>query len=76
MGEGLGRFGCIIYGCCYGKPLKERNMVLQWLFSRASFIFYGSTKKVTCEAQLSGEKLIPIQAITFVLYTFGSTPKS
>jgi hypothetical protein len=72
LGEGLGRLGCISYGCCYGKPLKECNKLLQWLFARASFIFYGSTKKVVYEAQLEGEKLIPIQAITCVLYTAGA----
>lgn len=72
LGEGLGRLGCISYGCCYGKPLKDCNKTLQWLFTRACFIFYGATKKVTYEAQLNGEKLIPIQAITCVLYTLGA----
>jgi len=72
LGEGLGRLGCISYGCCYGKPLKECNRMLQWLFPRACFIFYGATKKVAYESQLAGEKLIPIQAITCVLYTFGA----
>ncbi len=72
LGEGLGRLGCISYGCCYGKQLKECNRMLQWLFGRISFIFYGSTKKVAYEAQLAGEKLIPIQAITCVLYTLGA----
>jgi len=72
LGEGLGRLGCISYGCCYGKPLKDCNKLLQWLFARINFIFYGATKKVVYEAQLSGEKLIPIQAITCVLYTLGA----
>jgi len=72
LGEGLGRLGCISYGCCYGKPLKECNKTMQWLFGRINFIFYGSTKKVVYEAQLAGEKLIPIQAITCVLYTIGA----
>lgn len=72
LGEGLGRLGCISYGCCYGKPLKECNKILQLLFNRANFIFYGSTKKVVYEAHLAGEKLIPIQAVTCVLYTLGA----
>ena len=72
LGEGLGRLGCISYGCCYGKPLKDCNRVLQWLFYRCSFIFYGSTKKVVYEGHMGGEKLIPIQAITCVLYTSGA----
>ncbi len=72
LGEGLGRLGCISYGCCYGKPLKDCNSLLRWMFARASFIFYGSTKKVAYEAQLAGEKLLPIQAVTCVLYTLGA----
>ena len=72
LGEGLGRLGCISYGCCYGKPLKDCNKTLQWLFSRYSFIFYGSTKKVVYEGHMAGEKLIPIQAITCMLYTAGA----
>jgi prolipoprotein diacylglyceryltransferase len=72
LGEGLGRLGCISYGCCYGKRLKECNRMQQWLFGRICFIFYGSTKKVVYEGQLAGEKLIPIQAITCVLYTLGA----
>jgi prolipoprotein diacylglyceryltransferase len=70
LGEGLGRLGCISYGCCYGKPVKDSHRTLQWLFARASFIFYGATKKVAYEAQLAGEKLI--QAATCVLYTLGA----
>ncbi len=72
LGEGLGRLGCISYGCCYGKPIEECNRVLQILFSRLHFIFYGDNKKVTYEAQLHGRKLIPIQAITCIIYSFGA----
>lgn len=72
LGEGLGRLGCISYGCCYGKPVKDCHKMLQWLFARLNFIFYGSTRKVVYEGQLAGEKLIPIQAITCVLYTIGA----
>jgi hypothetical protein len=72
LGEGLGRLGCISFGCCYGKPVKSCHPMLQKLFARNNFIFHGSTKKVAYEGQLSGEQLIPIQAITCVLYTCGA----
>lgn len=72
LGEGLGRLGCISYGCCYGKPVQQCCKFLRWLFARINFIFYGSTKKVIYEGQLAGEKLVPIQAITCVLYTLGA----
>jgi len=72
LGEGLGRLGCISYGCCYGKPIEECNRLLQFMFSKLNFIFYGDNKKVAYEAQLHGRKLIPIQAVTCILYSFGA----
>ena len=72
LGEGLGRLGCISYGCCYGKPLKNSGRIVQFLFSRMNFIFHGNNKKVAYEARLHGEKLIPIQAITCIIYTIGA----
>lgn len=72
LGEGLGRLGCISYGCCYGKPVSSCNRFIQWLFSRTGCIFHGSTKKVAYEAQLEGERLVPIQAITCIIYCSGS----
>lgn len=72
LGEGLGRLGCISYGCCYGKPVKDCHKTLQSLFSRAGFIFYGRTKKVSYEGRLCGEKLIPVQALTCVFYCLGA----
>ena len=72
LGEGLGRLGCISYGCCYGKPVKECSPFYQFLFNKVSFIFYGETKKVSYESELAGERLIPIQAITCVVYTLGA----
>ncbi len=72
LGEGLGRLGCISFGCCYGKPVKDCHSLLQRLFSRRNFIFHGATKKVSYEGRLGGERLIPIQAITCVIYTCGA----
>jgi len=69
LGEGLGRLSCVSYGCCYGKPLKECNWLTRRIFHRFSFVFTGATKKVAYDGGLEGEKLLPIQAITCVLYT-------
>ncbi len=72
LGEGLGRLGCISYGCCYGKPIDECGPVSRLLFSRLNFIFYGDNKKVAYEAKLHGRKLVPVQAITCLMYTAGA----
>lgn len=42
------------------------------LFSRRNFIFRGAAKKANYEGCLDGERLIPIQAITCVIYTCGA----
>jgi hypothetical protein len=72
LGEGLGRLACISFGCCYGKPVRDCSRMLQRLFSRFGCVFTGETKKVAYEAQLTGEKLVPIQALTCILYTSGA----
>lgn len=72
LGEGLGRLGCISYGCCYGKPIKDCSPLFQKLFAKTGVIFHGETKKVIYEGKLSGERLVPIQAITCIIYTLGA----
>jgi hypothetical protein len=69
LGEGIGRLACISFGCCYGKPLDKCHPFLQKLFERQHFIFSGHTKKAAYEGGLDGRKVIPIQAITSVIYT-------
>jgi hypothetical protein len=69
LGEGLGRLACISYGCCYGKPLQQCGAFTRWFFQRTGMIFYGDTKKVSYESKLSGERLVPVQAITCIIFT-------
>ena len=69
LGEGLGRLACLSYGCCYGKPLKDCSPLLQSIFKRSGVIFYGNIKKAEYESHLAGERLVPIQAITCIMYT-------
>jgi prolipoprotein diacylglyceryltransferase len=68
FGEGIGRLACISFGCCYGRPLAGAHPLLQMLFNRYSFIFLGKTKKIAYERGLDGVKVVPIQAITTVMY--------
>lgn len=67
-GEGMGRLACISFGCCYGKPLSQCAPFLQTLFGRRNFIFSGKTKKIAYESGLDGAHVVPIQAVTSVLY--------
>jgi hypothetical protein len=68
-GEGLGRLACISFGCCYGKPLQSAPVWLQRLFRDFHFVFAGTTKKIAYASNLEGEKVVPIQAVTALLYT-------
>jgi prolipoprotein diacylglyceryltransferase len=68
LGEGLGRLACISFGCCYGKPLSQIHPVMRRIFENHCFVFSGKTKKIAYASGLDGEKVVPIQAITSVLY--------
>ena len=69
FGEGLGRLACISFGCCYGKSLAQSHPLVQWLFARWHFVFRGETKKIAYAGNLAGEKVVPIQGVTALLYT-------
>jgi hypothetical protein len=68
LGEGIGRLACISFGCCYGKPLRQVNPILQRLFKKRNFIFTGETKKIAYAHGYEGEAVIPIQALTSIIY--------
>lgn len=68
FGEGVGRLACISFGCCYGTPWSDAPPLLKKLFRNRSFVFSGKTKKIAYEGGLDGERVIPIQAVTSVLY--------
>lgn len=69
FGEGLGRLACISFGCCYGKPVEPGAGLLSRLFRGRGFTFFGSTKKVAYAGDMEGVEVIPVQALTAVLYT-------
>ena len=67
-GEGLGRLACISFGCCYGKPVSQCGPRAQRFFSRWNFSFYGETRKIAYAGGLEGAQVVPVQAITALLY--------
>lgn len=69
FGEGLGRLACISFGCCYGKPLSSCPELLRQLFAGRGFVFFGSTKKISYDGGLEATEVIPVQAVTAVIYT-------
>ncbi len=69
FGEGLGRLACISFGCCYGKPLAQQTGLLGQLLQGRGVVFHGNTKKIAYADSLESVPVIPIQAITAVLYT-------
>ncbi len=68
FGEGTGRLACISFGCCYGKPLSGCRPSLRWFFKKFHFVFFGKTKKIAYAHGLEGVPVIPIQALTSILY--------
>ncbi|MBO0720522.1 MAG: prolipoprotein diacylglyceryl transferase [Blastocatellia bacterium] len=68
-GEGFGRLSCISFGCCYGKKVEQLAKPLRRIFESANFVFAGSTKKVAYEGNMEGMQVVPVQAMTAVIYT-------
>ena len=69
LGEGIGRLACISFGCCYGKPLAESSPLIKRIFEKHNFIFTGKTKKIAYAHNLDGQPVIPVQALTTVIYS-------
>jgi len=69
LSEAIGRMACLSFGCCYGKPLRQTSPWLARLFGRFHAEFYGNTKKAAYASGLAGEPLIPVQAITSVVFS-------
>jgi len=69
FGEGLGRLACISFGCCYGKPLSDCSGLMRRIFRGHCFVFSGSSKKIAYADGLEAVEVIPVQAMTAVLYS-------
>jgi len=68
LGESVGRLACLSFGCCYGMPVRDANPVIARLFQKHNLIIHGSTKKAAYASGLAGEPLLPVQAITSVIF--------
>lgn len=68
LGEAIGRLGCISFGCCYGRPLSGSNRSISRLFGRFCLVFAGKTKKISYEARLDGHAVLPVQALTSLIF--------
>jgi hypothetical protein len=68
FGEGLGHLACISFGCCYGVAVLDAHPFLRHMFDRWHFVFSGSMKKISYASGLEGKQVVPIQAITCLLY--------
>jgi prolipoprotein diacylglyceryltransferase len=68
IGEGLGRLGCISFGCCYGKPVDALPPRVARLFGTRAVVFQGATKKIAYASGLEGVRVVPVQAMTSVAY--------
>jgi hypothetical protein len=68
FGEGIGRLACISFGCCYGKPLEAVHPLLQKIFKHCNFVFYGTTRKIAYADGFAGIQVVPVQALTAILY--------
>jgi len=68
LGEAIGRLACISFGCCYGLPLRDASSLPARLFSHHYMIFHGSTKKVAYASGLENQPLIPVQALTSIVF--------
>ncbi|WP_183352462.1 prolipoprotein diacylglyceryl transferase family protein [Geomonas silvestris] len=68
FGEGFGRLACLSFGCCYGKALSHCHPRLARLLAPLALTFTGKTKKIAYASQLDGVKVVPVQALTYVLY--------
>jgi Prolipoprotein diacylglyceryl transferase len=70
FGEGIGRLACISFGCCYGKRLADVSPFYQKLFEKKYFIFSGKTKKIAYAHGYDNQKVLPIQAVTAIIFSF------
>lgn len=68
FGEGLGRLACLSFGCCYGRPMDKTPLWLRTIFDRFAIRFFGDTKKIAYASKLQGERVLPVQAATALLY--------
>lgn len=70
IGEGVGRLGCISFGCCYGKKVDEVNSIfLRKFFKKFNTVYAGRCKKASYASGLCNVETVPVQAMANILYS-------
>jgi hypothetical protein len=69
LAEAIGRLACMSFGCCYGMPLRDTSPRLARIFRRFHTVFHGTMKKVAYASGLQEEPLVPVQALTSIVFT-------
>lgn len=68
IAESIGRLACISFGCCYGRRVADLPKWGQQVFRPFAITFRGETKKIAYEAGWIDERIVPVQAITSLVY--------
>ena len=68
LAESIGRLACISFGCCYGKKLADMPAWSQTLLKPFATSFKGATKKISYESGWENVAVVPIQAITSLIF--------
>jgi hypothetical protein len=68
LGEGVGRIGCLSFGCCYGKEVERiSSALLKKVFLRWNTIFTGRLKKAAYASNLEGKKTVPVLSMGIII---------
>lgn len=68
-GEGIGRLGCLSFGCCYGKPISQAPHWIQRACAHTPHRYSGKTKKICFAGKMENVNVIPVQSATCVVFT-------
>lgn len=69
FGEGVGRLGCLSFGCCYGRPLSDDPRSLDRFVRPFGLVFTGKTKKISYASGWEGRPVWPVQTVTSIIHT-------
>lgn len=69
FGEGVGRLGCLSFGCCYGRLLSDDPRSLDRFIRPFGIVFTGKTKKISYASGWEGRPVWPVQAATSIIHT-------
>ena len=75
LGEAIGRFGCLSFGCCYGRRLSDVGPLQRALYGSTATTYRGQLKKISYASDMENTPVVPVQSIAsvvlFVLFLLG-----